>query len=134
MVANLAPIDRRSRLPRLVCISNMDIIALLLKLLASAAVSSAATPPACPSTTKLKASAAEVNNAVWDFATIFYYQKDIAGAFNKYVASDYIQHNPDFPDGRHTIIDGLASTWANSGTWFTVSCFRSQSSWPMTCI
>lgn len=42
-----------------------------------------------------------------DFADIFYRKKDVAKAFEKYVAEDYIQHNPNIEDGPKAAVDAL---------------------------
>ncbi|MFX0557790.1 nuclear transport factor 2 family protein [Maribacter sp. CXY002] len=42
-----------------------------------------------------------------DFADIFYNQKDVAKAFDKYVSEGYIQHNSNILDGPKAAIDAL---------------------------
>ena len=52
-------------------------------------------------------------NVVTAFARQFYDERDVAGAFTRYVAQDYIQHNPGIADGRDAAIAALAGTWAS---------------------
>ena len=47
-----------------------------------------------------------------EFARQFYDERDVAGAFTRFVAPDYIQHNPTIADGRDAAIAALAPTWA----------------------
>ncbi len=44
---------------------------------------------------------------VTDFFDLFYKQKKVREAFEKYVVPDYIQHNPIAPDGRDNAINAL---------------------------
>ena len=44
---------------------------------------------------------------VEDFATIFYEEKNVRKAFLKHVNDEYIQHNPNIPDGREAAIEML---------------------------
>jgi len=57
--------------------------------------------------------AARTRQVVAAFARQFYDERDVAGAFTRYVAPDYIQHNPTIADGRDTAIAALAGTWGN---------------------
>jgi len=41
---------------------------------------------------------------VLHFVELFYRQKNVRRAFQTYVASDYVQHNPNIPDGRDAAI------------------------------
>jgi len=52
-------------------------------------------------------------SVVTAFARQFYDERDVAGAFTRYVAQDYIQHNPGIADGRDAAIAALAGTWAS---------------------
>src|SRR6476620_6082268 len=51
-------------------------------------------------------------SVVTEFARQFYDERDVAGAFTRFVAPDYIQHNPTIADGRDAAIAALAPTWA----------------------
>jgi predicted SnoaL-like aldol condensation-catalyzing enzyme len=44
---------------------------------------------------------------VGEFARIFYDERDVRRAFERYVAADYIQHNPNIADGREAAIEAL---------------------------
>jgi predicted SnoaL-like aldol condensation-catalyzing enzyme len=54
------------------------------------------------------------------FARQFYDERDVAGAFTRYVARDYVQHNPGIADGRDAAIAALAGTWASPDLRLTV--------------
>lgn len=55
-----------------------------------------------------------------DFADIFYRQKDVEKAFMKYVAEDYIQHNPNILDGRQAAITALKPKFSNPEAIFDI--------------
>jgi len=55
-----------------------------------------------------------------DFARMFYTERDVRGAFEKYVAPDYIQHNPGIADGRDAAIAALAPKFAQPGSRFEI--------------
>ncbi|MFN8355067.1 MAG: nuclear transport factor 2 family protein [Spirosomataceae bacterium] len=55
-----------------------------------------------------------------DFANIFYQQKDVEKAFMKYVAEDYIQHNPNILDGREAAIAALKPKFSNPEAIFDI--------------
>lgn len=57
---------------------------------------------------------------VLDFARIFYTEKDVERAFQTYVVSDYIQHNPGIADGRQAAIDALKPMFSRPGARFDV--------------
>ncbi|KQN82150.1 polyketide cyclase [Sphingomonas sp. Leaf67] len=68
-----------------------------------------------------RASETERNRAiVTAFANQFYGRRDVAGAFEKFVVSDYIQHNPGLPDGRDAAVAALAPKFAAPGARFDV--------------
>jgi len=50
---------------------------------------------------------------VSDFVHRFYDQRDVRGAFERYVAPDYVQHNPNIADGREAAIVALTPLFAN---------------------
>ena len=55
-----------------------------------------------------------------DFADIFYGQKDVVKAFEKYVSEEYIQHNPNILDGPQAAVDALKPMFDNPDTRFDV--------------
>ncbi|MDQ1231788.1 nuclear transport factor 2 family protein [Sphingomonas sp. SORGH_AS_0879] len=55
-----------------------------------------------------------------DFADRFYTRRDVAGAFQRYVVADYIQHNPGLADGRDAAVAALAPKFATPGARFDV--------------
>ena len=55
-----------------------------------------------------------------DFADIFYGQKDVVKAFEKYVSEEYIQHNPNILDGQQAAVDALKLMFENPDTRFDV--------------
>jgi predicted SnoaL-like aldol condensation-catalyzing enzyme len=50
---------------------------------------------------------------VVDFYQQFFGDKDIT-AGERYLAPDYIQHNPNFPDGRDALMNGVKGFFANA--------------------
>lgn len=54
------------------------------------------------------------------FARLFYTERDVKQAFETYVASDYIQHNPGLPDGREAAIAALQPMFADRNRSFEV--------------
>lgn len=63
----------------------------------------------------------ERNRAIMtDFADRFYTRRDVAGAFQRYVVADYIQHNPGLADGRDAAVAALAPKFATPGARFDV--------------
>jgi predicted SnoaL-like aldol condensation-catalyzing enzyme len=54
------------------------------------------------------------------FAEQFYARKDVRGAFEAYVESDYIQHNPGLRDGRDAAVAALTPMFATAGAQFEV--------------
>lgn len=74
-------------------------VALLLAPAPSSAADAAARPPATAQ------SETERNRAIiTDFIDLFYGQRKVREAFEKYIAPDYIQHNPIAPDGREATL------------------------------
>lgn len=57
---------------------------------------------------------------VEDFADIFYRQKDVARAFQKYVSEEYIQHNPNILNGPKAAIEALSPMFSDPQTRFSV--------------
>ncbi|WP_226018874.1 nuclear transport factor 2 family protein [Novosphingobium sp. FKTRR1] len=55
-----------------------------------------------------------------DFAHRFYDLRDVRGAFERYVAKDYVQHNPDIADGRDAAIAALEPLFSQPGSRFVV--------------
>ena len=52
-------------------------------------------------------------SVVTEFARQFYDERDVVGAFSRFVAPDYLQHNPGIADGRDAAIAALAGTWSS---------------------
>jgi predicted SnoaL-like aldol condensation-catalyzing enzyme len=50
-----------------------------------------------------------------DFAELMYARGEVRTAFDRYVAADYVQHNPGLPDGRDAARDALAEKFADPG-------------------
>ena len=57
---------------------------------------------------------------VEEFVEIFYRQKNVRKAFLEYVSKDYIQHNPNIPDGRNSAIEFLEPKFSNPNASFDV--------------
>lgn len=55
-----------------------------------------------------------------DFARLFYVERDVRQAFETYVASDYVQHNPGVPDGRDAAIALLQPMFSDRNRSFEV--------------
>lgn len=55
-----------------------------------------------------------------DFVALFYEQRDPSAAFTKYVAEDYIQHNPKMQDGRENALKTLVPLFGGEGAHFSV--------------
>ncbi|KAE8325448.1 hypothetical protein BDV39DRAFT_206986 [Aspergillus sergii] len=53
-----------------------------------------------------------------DFSHIFYTEKKVAEAFNKYVVENYTQHNPNILDGRQAAIEALTPLFSTDGMVF----------------
>lgn len=78
----------------------------------------------CPSTTIPDLSQAMIQTAMNDFAYTFYTEKNVKGAFERYVASNYVQHNPSIPDGKDAAVKILSPLFESKDNTFEV-CFRS---------
>ena len=48
-----------------------------------------------------------------EFVDLMYRRGDVRAAFDRYVAPDYVQHNPGLPDGRDPARDALAVMFAD---------------------
>lgn len=57
---------------------------------------------------------------VTEFARMFYTERDVRGAFERFVAEDYIQHNPTIPDGRAAAIEMLTPKFSTPGARFAI--------------
>ena len=57
---------------------------------------------------------------VTDFARLFYTERDVKTAFDRYVAPDYVQHNPGVSDGRAAAVAALAPMFAQAGRDFRI--------------
>lgn len=49
------------------------------------------------------------------FVDLMYRAKDVRAAFDRYVAADYVQHNPGLSDGRDAARDALVPMFADPG-------------------
>jgi predicted SnoaL-like aldol condensation-catalyzing enzyme len=54
------------------------------------------------------------------FATQFYTDRDVSGAFNSFVSADYIQHNPGLPDGPAAAVTALSPMFHKAGSQFDI--------------
>ena len=54
------------------------------------------------------------------FAQRFYGERDVRGAFETYVAPEYIQHNANIPDGREPAIAALEPMFKAEGSRFDI--------------
>ena len=50
---------------------------------------------------------------ITEFARRFYTERDVRGAFETFVATDYIQHNPGIADGRDAAVAALTPMFAD---------------------
>jgi predicted SnoaL-like aldol condensation-catalyzing enzyme len=57
---------------------------------------------------------------VEDFARLFYTERDVPSAFGRYVATDYIQHNPGAENGRDPAIAFLTPMFSAEGARFEI--------------
>ena len=57
---------------------------------------------------------------VTEFARLFYTERDVPAAFARFVAEDYIQHNPTIADGRAAAVEALAEKFSTPGAKFDV--------------
>lgn len=55
-----------------------------------------------------------------DFARLFYTDRDPRTAFARYVAPEYIQHNPGLPDGPDAAVEGLEPKFRAEGARFEI--------------
>jgi predicted SnoaL-like aldol condensation-catalyzing enzyme len=57
---------------------------------------------------------------VTDFARLFYTERNVRAAFQRYVSDHYIQHNPGLPDGREPAIVALTPKFTKPGASFEI--------------
>jgi predicted SnoaL-like aldol condensation-catalyzing enzyme len=57
---------------------------------------------------------------VTDFARLFYTERNVRAAFDKYVVADYIQHNPGIGDGRAAAVGMLEPMFSRPGATFEI--------------
>lgn len=57
---------------------------------------------------------------ITEFARLFYVEREVKRAFETYVVTDYIQHNPGLADGREAAIAALAPMFADRVKTFTI--------------
>lgn len=74
----------------------------------------------CPTTTHAFLDQSDLQEAMDRFAHIFYIEKDVKGAFDQYVAANYVQHNPNILDGRDEAIESLNPLFSEGGNTFEV--------------
>jgi predicted SnoaL-like aldol condensation-catalyzing enzyme len=80
---------------------------------------------ACTSAASVAPAEADATTAtnrevVTAFARQFYDERDVRGAFEQYVAADYIQHNPGIADGRDAAIAALEPMFSQPDASFSV--------------
>ena len=66
------------------------------------------------------AAAPDNRTIVTEFARIFYAEKNPAAAFKRFVAPDYVQHNPGIADGRDAAVAALSPMFADPARSFEV--------------
>jgi len=54
------------------------------------------------------------------FVDLFYRQKDVRQAFMTFVSQNYVQHNPNIPDGREAAIEFLEPMFSSPDSQFDV--------------
>ncbi|KAI5240552.1 hypothetical protein E4T43_05976 [Aureobasidium subglaciale] len=74
----------------------------------------------CPPTTCPDADTNHIKAAMQTFAHDFYTAKDVPGAFNTFVAENYIQHNAGILSGREAAINALGPLFGSSVNTFDV--------------
>lgn len=57
---------------------------------------------------------------VTEFARLFYTERDVRAAFERFVVADYIQHNPTMPDGRDAAMGMLEPKFSTAGARFDI--------------
>jgi len=57
---------------------------------------------------------------ITSFADLFYTQRRVQEAFDRYVSPDYIQHNPGLTDGREAAVMALKPMFSSPGATFEV--------------
>lgn len=57
---------------------------------------------------------------ITEFARLFYTERDVPAAFERFVAEDYIQHNPSIVDGRAAAVEALTPKFSRPGARFEV--------------
>lgn len=62
----------------------------------------------------------ETRALVTEFARLFYTERDVETAFARFVAEDYIQHNPSIPDGRDAAVAMLVPKFSTPGASFEI--------------
>lgn len=63
----------------------------------------------------------ENRRLVNEFAEIFYHQRNVRLAFEKFVSAEkYLQHNPNIPDGREAAILALHDKFAHPNARFEI--------------
>jgi len=69
----------------------------------------------------MEPSLTETNRVIVEhFVELFYRQKDVRKAFTTCVAEDYMQHNPNIPDGRDAAIEFLEPMFSRPDSRFSV--------------
>ncbi|KAF9770712.1 hypothetical protein IL306_011686 [Fusarium sp. DS 682] len=75
----------------------------------------------CPSTTWPNLDQTMLQITMNDFAYSFYTEKNVQQAIERYVASNYVQHNPDIPDGRDAAAKFLAPLFGAEENTFEIA-------------
>ncbi len=66
---------------------------------------------------------------IFEFADLFYRQKNVRKAFMDHVSIDYIQHNPNIPDGREVAIGMLEPKFSQPGSSFSIKRILVDGEW-----
>ncbi|KAF5529486.1 hypothetical protein FNAPI_13861 [Fusarium napiforme] len=75
----------------------------------------------CPSSTSPDVNLPMIQTAMNDFAYTFYTEQDVKRAFERYVASNYVQHNPSMLDGRDAAVKILSPLFNSPDNTFEIA-------------
>lgn len=78
-------------------------------------------PPTAHPPREAAVSVTETNRRIVnDFVDVMYRQKKVRDAFMKHVVPEYVQHNPNIPDGREAAIAALEPMFSRPAATFDV--------------